>query len=170
VTAEAAKEAVRRYASRGGAVDTNLLLLLWLGGFDPAEVPRFKRTRKYAPEGFALLRDLVSPLSRLVTTPHILTELNNWAGQLPEETCANFRSAIAPIIVKSDERREAAATLVKEDGFPRLGLTDAALIRLAREGMLVITDDLPLYLYVSREQWPVIYFTHVRRTVNDWSL
>ncbi|MHB8519256.1 MAG: PIN domain-containing protein [Limisphaerales bacterium] len=101
-------------------------------------------------------------------TPHTLTEVSNFAGQLPEETCLLFRHTIVPATIRCDERRTAAAKLVAGDWYPRLGITDAALADLARGGVLVITDDLPLFLHLSSQRWPVLNFTHVLRTIYGW--
>ncbi len=153
-----ARRIVRRHARTGVAVDTNLLLLLWVGAMDPAEVRRFKRTEKYGHDGFPLLYALLGSVSRLVTTPHVLAEVSNLTGE-------RHREAFVSSIVACDERLSDAAKLVSDDSFPRLGMTDIALTELARNGVLVLTDDLPLYLHISCKNWPVLYFTHIRGTL-----
>jgi hypothetical protein len=146
----------------GVAIDTNLLLLLWIGGFNPDLVGRFKRTKKYGFADFELLRALVNELDRLVVTPHVLTEVSNFAGQLPEETCHAFRSAIVQVVREAVERVVPAATLADSVLFPRLGLTDVALHDAARSGVLIVTDDLPLHVELSRSKLPSLNFTHLR--------
>lgn len=55
-------------AATGGRrvfLDANVLLLLYIGSFDPALIGQFKRTRQYTVEDFALLREIVGFLPRL---------------------------------------------------------------------------------------------------------
>lgn len=72
------------YRRAGVLMDTNLLLLYLVGAFDPEEVPRFKRTSQFTPADFALLVRFLELFQRIVTTPHVLTEAGNLAGQLAD--------------------------------------------------------------------------------------
>ena len=128
---------------------------------DPSEVGRFKRTEKYGHDGFPLLHALLESVSRLVTTPHVLAEVSNLTGE-------RYREAFISSIEACDERHADAARLVRDDSFPRLGMTDGALTDLARNGVLVLTDDLPLYLHLERNKLPAIHFTRIRATIRRW--
>ena len=44
----------------------------------------------------------------------------------------------------------------------RFGVTDAALVRIADEGVLVMTDDFRLYQYLLSRGRDVINFNHLR--------
>ncbi|MBU6399961.1 MAG: hypothetical protein KGS61_06565 [Verrucomicrobia bacterium] len=143
-------------------------MLLWIGSFRRDLIVGFKRTKKYRPEHFDLLKALLRPVSQLVVTPHILTEVNSLAGHLPEDVCEGFRRALVQTIRGSVEQEVAATKLVAQDWYPRLGIADAALTELARNGRLIITDDLPLYVHLAEHRWPVLNFTHVLRAVFDW--
>jgi hypothetical protein len=81
------EELVNRFRSKGALVDTNLLLLLLIGSYDRALVGErgFKRVAKYTVEDFATLVLFLRHFKRSVTTPHILTEVSNLAGQLPDD-------------------------------------------------------------------------------------
>ena len=154
---------VRRHARNGAVVDTNLLLLLWIGSFDRELIPRFKRTSSFLLTDFDLLVTLLKPLSRLVVTPHILTEVSNFSGYLPDPLRDLFRSQLVSIIGDCDERTAPSATLTSRPSFPRLGLTDVALVELAASGVLVVTDDLPLSLSLQERRLPFLNFTRLRR-------
>lgn len=167
MTFKDAHQRVHRHRRSGVALDTNLLLPWWVGSFDRGLLSRFKRTRKYS-ESFDLLLALTKPISRLFITPHVLTELSNLAGQLDTTVCESFREQIARIIQSCDERTAPSASLVVQSSFPRLGLTDVALAELAGRNVLLLTDDLPLYLELISQKRPVIYFTYVLR--DKWQL
>ena len=74
---------IARYRERGAVVDTNLLLLFLIGSYRVDLIRRFKRTQRYFPDDFHLLRRFLSEFRQIVVTPHILTEVTNLALQLP---------------------------------------------------------------------------------------
>lgn len=156
---------IRRHARTGAVVDTNLLLLLWIGSFDRELVSRFKRTRSYLPTDFDLLLSVLQPLSKLVVTPHILTKVSNLSGQLPEALCHEFRTQQANSFSQHEERTMPATRLLAHEAFPQLGLTDVGLMELAAAGLLVVTDDLPLTLSLEARRLPVFNFTRLRRSL-----
>lgn len=143
-------------------IDANLLLLLVVGGADRNEVERFKRTSRYTGADFDLLRDVVSRFDRLVVTPHVLTEVSNLSGQLHERMRARVREQIARLVPTCDERVAKAEDLVREPLFARLGITDVAIVRAAREPLTVLTDDLPLYVALTQADAEAMSFTHLR--------
>src|SRR5207237_10295950 len=71
---------------RGGSIliDTNILLLLFVGAFDRKLIATFKRTATFLPDDFDLLLRLIGLVPRIVTTPHVLAEVNSLSGQLGE--------------------------------------------------------------------------------------
>ena len=50
--------------------------------------------------------------------------------------------------------------------FPFLGVSDTAIIKLCKNGHLLLTDDFDLYGYMSSKEMPVINFNHIR-SFND---
>ena len=152
----------------GVAIDTQLLLLLWIGSFDRSRIGCFKRTRQYVDSDYDLLLNIVERCPRLVTTPNVLTEVSNLAGQLPEDIANEFRGEFRLAVKKLDERLIKSGDVVEDEAFLRLGLTDGAIIHLARQKILVLTDDFPLYAQLIKENLPAINFTHVRASAYDW--
>ncbi len=75
-------ELIARYRKAGILVDTNLLLLLFMGNFQPARITTFKRTQQFVEEDFQLLMLLLGYFDKIITTPNILTEVSNLSGQL----------------------------------------------------------------------------------------
>jgi hypothetical protein len=76
-------ELVTRHRGGGVLVDTNLLLLLFVGGYDRGLVERFPRTAdRFVSVDYDTLAGLLSGFRQIVTTPHILTETSNLIGQL----------------------------------------------------------------------------------------
>ena len=67
---------IQKYHSRGVLVDTNILLLRFVGDFDRDLIPRFKRTAQFVVEDYDLLKRLLVRFNSTITTPHILAEVN----------------------------------------------------------------------------------------------
>jgi hypothetical protein len=144
------------------------LLLLWIGSFDRTLISRFKRTQKYSAEDFDLLVSLLKRIPSIVTTPHVLTEVSNLAGQLPENIAEEFRSELRIVFDRLNEQNFPCRNVAAETGFITLGLTDCSLTLLARQKVLVLTDDFPLYANLDAQSMPVINFTHVRSSAYGW--
>ena len=158
---------IAKHRDSGVAIDTQLLLLLWIGGFDRTQIGR-KRLGQYNETDFDLLVGLVSHCSKLVTTPNVLTEVSNLAGQLPGELAEEFREEFCLVVEKLDERYHESVAVTKLAGFLRLGLADGTLLNLARQGVLVLTDDFPLYQQLANENLPALNFTHFRTAAYGW--
>lgn len=161
---------IAKHRRTGLLVDTNLLLLLWIGTYERDRIRRFKRTSQFTETDFDLLFSLVAKFDRLITTPNILTELSNLSGHLEEPLRSRFRIQAAEAIDSLEERYVAARESSALESFPRLGLTDASVESIAAKGTLVITDDLGLYLQLSGLGHEVINFTHYRAGAYGWVL
>lgn len=159
---------LNRHRQSGVAIDSNLLLLLWIGSFDRSLIVRFKRTQKYTEADFDLLVSVLARVRVIVTTPHVLTEVSNLAGQLPQDMAEEFRSEMCVAVETLNERNFSVKLAVAEKHFTALGLTDCTLTLLAQQKILVLTDDLPLYAKLNSDAMPVINFTHIRSSAYNW--
>ncbi|HEX6746840.1 MAG TPA: PIN domain-containing protein [Longimicrobium sp.] len=143
-------------------VDTNVLLVLLLGASDPAHIQRFKRTHAYSAADFELLTDFISGFSELVVTPNVLTEASNLAGQLAEPLRSEVFTSLAVLATQTAERYFPSRDAVREVDFVRLGLADISVLLAARERVMVLTDDLQLYLRLAALNLHVVNYHHLR--------
>jgi rRNA-processing protein FCF1 len=153
---------VGRYRSDGVLVDTNILLLFLVGLFDRTQIIRFKRTRAYSVEDYDLLAGLLSRFDRIVTTPHILSEVNSLARQLGEPARTSLFKFFATRIGLLTEEYVASAQAAGIAQFPRLGLTDSGIICLVKDKYLVLTDDFELFGHLEKAGIDVVNFNHLR--------
>jgi hypothetical protein len=143
-------------------VDSNLLLLYLVGKCDPRIIPRFVRTQKYTIKDFELLSKILDRVFKTVlTTPNILTEVSNLATKLSENQRPSFFDAMKEHVTLLDERYCQSITAIADRQYRTLGLTDAVVLNLC-PNVLVLTDDLPLYQSIASRGHDVINFTHVR--------
>lgn len=143
-------------------IDTNLLLLLIVGWLDVEQVERFRRTRAYTRDDFALLNTFVAGFARFLTTPNVMTEVSNLAGQLSEPLRREAWLTLGRLTGRFEERVRASKEIVGDPAFPILGLTDTSVILAADSGVTVLTDDLHLYVRLSSAGVEAINFNHLR--------
>jgi hypothetical protein len=156
-------EAGRSYRDKSLLIDSNLLLLFFVGLHDRNRIEKFKRTAKFSGEDFDCLVGLMERSKEIVTTPRVLTEVSNLLGQLPSTLQYSFYQRFSRGLKSLQERYAASGELADEKCFPKFGLTDTAILQAARGNVVVLTDDLPLAQFLRHEKVDVINFNHLRR-------
>lgn len=154
---------VARYKHRGILVDTNLMVLLVVGRYDPERISSFKRTAAYTRFDLELVHRVLRPFARRITTPHVLTEVDNIVRQLPEREYADLSAAMFDTVTGLLELSRPSADAIGSPVYPRIGLTDAMTLATALEyGCLVLTDDYPLANRLEAMRQGVININHLR--------
>jgi len=156
---------VERYGTRGVFVDTNILLLYFVGSFDRMMVSRFKRTRQFDGDDFDLLVSLLGHFETIVTTPNVLSEVNSLSGQIGEPARTRYFGEFSRRIVTLDEHYVASSDAAQTPHFPRLGLTDAAIMLLSKGSYLVLTDDYVLHGFLEHQGVDVLNFNDLRASL-----
>jgi hypothetical protein len=164
---EQIRELIARYVQKGILVDTNILLLYFIGSFDPSLVSRFKRTLQFTPEDLDVLLLLLHPFDRFITTPNIITEVSNLSGQLSEPARTPYFRSLAKKLMLMEEHYLESNSAAQQEEFIKLGLTDTGILKLSKDQYLVLTDDFRLSQFLQKKNVDVINFNHVR--VLGWS-
>ena len=154
----------QRYRQAGILVDTNVLLLFFIGAFDQDLIPKFKRTRQFTVEDYATLTSILGLFDKIATTPHILTEVSNLSGQLGEPARSEYFKKFSSDITLLEEENVVSRDVATMQEFVRFGLTDTGIIRLTRGRYLVLTDDFRLSQYLQNAGVDVVNFNHIRTT------
>jgi hypothetical protein len=148
--------------AHGLLIDTNLLVLFAVGSVNRNRIDTFKRTRQYSKADWDLLIRVLENFPRLYTVAHILAEVSNLTD-LPGTERQHARRVLKETISLLDEVPVSSACAAEDPVYQQLGLTDAAIGVVARtHRCAVLTDDLDLYLRLSRDNVDVFNFTHVR--------
>jgi hypothetical protein len=159
---ERIRKLLTRNRRRGILVDANMLLLKFVGDCMPQGIQSFKRTRQFTVDDYQSLQILLHNFKRIVTTPHILTEVSDLAGQIDDRRRGALFSVFASGIALLSEEFVTSAEISSTPAFTRLGLTDAAIGRIASSKMLVLTVDLPLWVFLHEQRIDVLNFNHIR--------
>ena len=164
-----AGDLLTKYRRKGLLVDTNLLLLYFVGACKRDHISRFKRTKQFATEDWSTLLGIFRLFKPIVTTPNILTEVSNLAGQLEEPLRTRCFELFARGIALLHEEYLPGAELAQTSAFPRFGITDAGVLQLAKGNYLVLTDDFRLSQYLQSQGADAINFNHIRVAGWEWS-
>jgi hypothetical protein len=157
-----------RYAGKSILLDSNLLLVLLAGSIDLRLFGLFKRVSLYTILDYDLLVRLLRSFTKLVTTPHILTEVGNLANSLPEQYKSDWNRSVATLVgsgeteIGTQERWTPATELVLMPEFLKFGIADAALTNLSSEA-LVVTEDYRLSGVLRGKGIPVLNFRDLRK-------
>jgi len=153
---------MQRYRSRGILVDTNILLLHFVGSFDQSLIARFKRTERFTIQDFDLLEGMLARFDRVVTTPNVLSEVNSLSNQLGGAIKNGYFAEFARQIGLLHEEYVVSADVARHDCFSRLGLTDSGILHLVKDKYLVLTDDFALYGTLEKSGIDALNFSHLR--------
>lgn len=151
-----------RYRTRGILIDTNLLLVYFVGRYDPNRLAKFKRTLTFTVEDYYTLERAFKFFNKIVTTPNILTEVNSLSNQLPEEIKTDYYAKMAEQIVNVEEHFQESRKICALEPFKKFGLTDSGIINLVKDKYLVLSDDFRLTNYLANVGIDVINFNHIR--------
>lgn len=155
---------INHYTSKGILVDTNILLLYFVGGIRRSRISRFSRTNQFNTKDYDLLIALLSDSRTVATTPNILTEVSSFIDKLGEPdraSCYLYFAQEVPLLQESYiPSRDVASTAWT---FPKYGLTDCSMVETARRNeYLVLTDDLKVANFLCLQNVDTINFNDLR--------
>ncbi|MGH9344111.1 MAG: hypothetical protein ACRD19_10155 [Terriglobia bacterium] len=151
---------LKPYTGKPAILDSNLLLLRWCASFDRNLVGNFKRLNAFQVEDVELLSETLKTFSAVKTTPHVLTEVSNLANHLPRWIKDDWAEHFSKQIQIIPEESISSASIAAGD-YMWLGLTDAALVALAKTHV-ILTIDFPLSNSLEPQGLNVINFTNLR--------
>ncbi|WP_313057767.1 hypothetical protein [Stutzerimonas nitrititolerans] len=143
-------------------IDTNLLLVLVVGWFDPKLLTAHKNTCMYRIEDFELLCLYIEGYDKIVVTPNTLTEVSNLISQIGRPYKTSLRAFLGEFCEKTLECYVPSSSVGKLPQMVSLGLTDAAILGVDIPIDLFLTADLDLYLAGLERGLPIENFTHIR--------
>jgi hypothetical protein len=153
---------VAKYRNKGVLVDTNILVLLFVGATNRDRIAQFKRTQQFIPADYDTLNQVLQGFSKIVVTPNILTEVNSLLGQLGEPERGRCLAIFGQAIAGLDERYVVSQAVVAQDEFARFGLTDTGIVAAAKGAYLVLTDDLRLAVHLQTVGVDTVNFNNLR--------
>ncbi len=153
-----------KHAGRSVLVDTNILLLYFVGTTRRERISRFGRTDQFTARDFDLLVTFLSDFTTVATTPGILTEVSSFIDKLGEPDRSFCYALFAQEIPSLREFFVPSQGIASTDWyFLEFGLTDCGIAEMAkRYQCLVLTDDAKMANFLRTQQVDVISFDDLR--------
>lgn len=147
-------------------IDSGLWVVYLIGLFDSRQLRNCRATKSFSDADFMLLVRIVRRFSRILATPQIVTEVSNHATKLPDPVRAQFMSFFRLMILKTVHEREVSSKAAVEDpAFSRIGITDAAIARVAALDTTVLSIDVALVDTIQRRGGDAINYNHLREAL-----
>ena len=146
----------------GLILDTQLLVLFVAGITDRRLIRSHKRLSNYSGDDFDLLRAFVDKHGPLLLLPNVATEASNLLGQIAGPALFRLRAAVRHLSDEAAELYVPSKVAAAHGEFPRLGLTDSAILTLAAANVPLLPDDLDLFLAALTIRAKATNFSHLR--------
>lgn len=156
------EEYFKKYRTKGILVDTNLLLLLYIGGVSKKYISEFKRTNTYTEHDYDLLLRVIDNFSKVVVTPNLLTEVSNLSNGISGQRLKDFYAVFASSLSVIEEKYVPSKDLISHPALYAYGLADTGIAKIAKDNFLILTDDLRFASFASTNGADVINFNHIR--------
>lgn len=143
-------------------IDANLLILLAVGRVDASLVEKHRRLRAYEARDYVLLERTVANFGAILLSPNASTEASNLLRYSAEPERRLYLLSLQEIIATAFECYVPSVDAAEDAAFILFGLSDAVLIRMARNEDVLLTNDLKLYLLAANAGKPAINFAHVQ--------
>jgi hypothetical protein len=144
----------------GVLLDTNVLLLHVMLSTDRNAARTWKKTEQFTERHAEFLDAILARARRLVTTPHVLTEVTNHSVGIPRSVRDQYWRHLRVFIERARERSIDARAAAREPEFSTLGLADIAQSLLSRGRPIIVTVDADLTASLERRRLPVVNLNH----------
>lgn len=156
---------IQKYSNKGILIDTNILLLFFVGAVRKSRISRFKRTRQFTALDYEQLIIFLQNFKTIVATPNVLTEVSSFINQLGEPDRSKCYVLFAEEI-KVETVTESfipSRSVVSTDwDFLKYGLTDCGIAAVAKDRYLVLTDDFNAVHYFYTKGVDTVNFNNIR--------
>lgn len=124
-------------------LDTNVLLVYFIGLYDSSFIHSFKRTNKYSKTDFLNIKNIVMNFSVVFITPQILAEISNFTFEIHEPKLTIYMKKLIRTIRDFKEDHIAMDKLIaNENLICSIGFTDVSIIEVAKKNdCLILTSD-----------------------------
>jgi rRNA-processing protein FCF1 len=143
-------------------VDANALILLIVGLMDKSLISTHKRTSIYASIDFENLVFLIGDLEKVVTTPNVLTEVDNLLNNFQKGHRWAYYQVLRELISKSTEKFLESKKIIEVNPFFELGLTDTGILEISKNCDFLITGDSKLADYANALGIKVVDLVKIR--------
>lgn len=130
-------------------IDTNIFILFLAGQINENRIKNYTRNSLYTKDDYYFLLNILSRYDRIITSPNILTEVDNILNRLTGEDKYKYLLLVKRIYIQTIEKYIKTETVSKNWYFDTLGITDSVILMMAKESELLISGDSSLCDYAK---------------------
>ena len=130
-------------------IDTNIFILFLVGQINENKITNYSRNSIYSKEDYYFLLKILSEYDRIITSPNILTEVDNILNRITGEDKYRYLTIVKDIYRQTIEKYLKTDHVSQSWFFDILGVTDSAIIMMAKECDLLISGDSALCDYAK---------------------
>jgi predicted nucleic acid-binding protein len=130
-------------------IDTNIFILFLAGQINENRIKNYTRNSLYTKDDYYFLLNILSRYDRIITSPNILTEVDNILNRLTGEDKYKYLLLVKRIYIQTIEKYIKTDTVSKNWYFDTLGITDSVILMMAKESELLISGDSSLCDYAK---------------------
>ncbi len=140
-------------------LDTNVFTLFLIGKINPTKISKHKRTSVYNIEHYEFLIGLLNEFDSILFCPNIATEVDNLLNDnLFGEDKYEYLLLTKEIFSKSIEKYFETRAIVNDWHYDSVGITDTAILNMAKNCDLLISGDSQLCDFAKAEGIEVFDF------------
>ena len=159
---------ILQFQPAGIIIDTDVLMLLLVGEYDPSSIENCKFTNNFCKADFECLKKIVSCFNKIIITPHNVAEISNHSTKAfyGDKHYAYFYS-LAKFLEQVEENLCSLKSLLKMDVaiISAFGFTDMAMFEIAKSSqnkIPILTDDTNFHIRF-RNAIPVIKLSDITK-------
>jgi predicted nucleic acid-binding protein len=130
-------------------IDTNIFILFLAGQINENRIKNYTRNSLYTKEDYYLLLNILSHYDRIIASPNILTEVDNILNRITGEDKYKYLTLVKTIYKQTIEKYIKTEVVAQNWFFDTLGITDSAILMMAKESELLISGDSSLCDYAK---------------------
>jgi len=150
-------------SKKGIIIDSKPLFLLLTGKLGKNYIGTLRPVKDYGEEDYDILAAFLSKFGKFIITPHILTEISNWATKVGKKIYPNFLEKLIQIVKEFEEFYISKGDLFENIEFKNVGVTDTSTIMLCNQNdYVMLTTDKKLFEICIRNGITAIHFDQLR--------
>jgi predicted nucleic acid-binding protein len=130
-------------------LDSNIFILFLAGQINENKIERYTRNSLYTREDYYFLLNILADYDQIITSPNILTEVDNILNRITGEDKYKYLVLVKAIYKQTIEKYIRTETVAQNWFFDALGITDSSILMMAKDCGLLISGDSSLCDYAK---------------------
>jgi len=122
-------------------IDTNIFILFLVGQINENRIKNYTRNSLYTKEDYYFLLNVLADYDRIITSPNILTEVDNILNRIGGEDKYKYLVLVKTMYKQTIEKYIKTEKITQNWYFDSLGITDSSILMMAKDCELLISGD-----------------------------